>query len=127
MFDIKSIKSIFFPGKNAGWFAAEKQQPSPTQVSRSCLTKLSLSLIVSGTTVVLNDASVPLSFMLHNLILSMQLKHLCPLFSINNKELIWVQHKAPGFIYLFFSDWRCQLQFAFAIVLEDSGLNWINL
>lgn len=69
---------------------------------------------------VLNDVSVPLSFMLHNLILSMQLKHLFPLFSVNNKELILVQHKGPGFP---FSDGGCQLQFAFAIVLEDFGLN----
>ncbi|KAM7330984.1 hypothetical protein ACRRTK_010173 [Alexandromys fortis] len=41
-------------------------------------------------------------------------------FDVNNKELILVQHKGPGFP---FSDGGCQLQFAFAIVLEDFGLN----
>lgn len=53
----------------------------------------------------LNDDSALLAFMLQNLILSVQLKHLCPLFLINNEEFIWVHHNAQRLIWFSVQGW----------------------
>lgn len=68
--------------------SGEKQWPLPTPANKSHFAELFLNFDIICYIVFLNDNSVLLAFMFPNLILSVQLKHLCPLFPVNNEEFI---------------------------------------